>query len=212
MERSRVACIIPAYNEEASIEEVIKSVSNICVPIVVDDGSTDLTNSKATSLDALVIQHSTNKGYETAIESGFKLASSKNFSYVLTIDGDGQHDASLISSFINELDNGADVVIGIRDRKQRIAEHIFALFSFVRWGIRDPLCGMKAYKIDIYKELGYFDSFSSVGTELIFFAAKKCKKIAQLHLKTFDREGKSRFGTALSANYKIMRIILKSIA
>ena len=43
MERSRVACIIPAYNEEASIKQVVASVSSVCIPIVVDDGSIDST-------------------------------------------------------------------------------------------------------------------------------------------------------------------------
>lgn len=211
MERSRVACIIPAYNEEASIQKVIQSVSSVCVPIVVDDGSCDLTYDISLASDAIVVKHELNKGYEQALESGFKRALNDGFNYAVTIDGDGQHDASVISRFIDALDNGADVVIGIRDKKQRFAEHVFAFLSSLRWGIKDPLCGMKAYKIELYKELGYFDSFSSVGTELAFFGARKDKKIKQLDLKTYDRKGRSRFGSSISANYKIMRIIFKSI-
>ena len=212
MERSRVACIIPAYNEEASIKQVVASVSSVCIPIVVDDGSIDSTYDISVASEAIVVRHKRNKGYEQALESGFQEALNKKFDYVVTIDGDGQHDTSVISRFIDALDDGADVVIGIRDKKQRIAEHIFALLSSLRWGIKDPLCGMKAYKIHVYKELGYFDSFSSVGTELAFFAAKKEKKITQFNLKTYDREGRSRFGSVISANYKIMRIIIKSLA
>ncbi len=58
------------------------------------------------------------------------------------------------------VDSDSDVIIGIRDKFQRVGEYIFSKIAKSKWGIIDPLCGMKAYHIDVYKELGYFDSFN----------------------------------------------------
>ena len=76
----------------------------------------------------------------------------KGFKYVITFDADDQHDPKIITNFLNSLKNGSKVVCGIRNRKQRFAENIFSLYTNFRWGIKDPLCGMKGYSINIYKD------------------------------------------------------------
>ena len=209
MERHQVACIIPAFNEENNIREVLRNIKNTCTPIVVNDGSTDNTSNVALDEGAIIVSHDCNKGYDQAIESGFYEAKKRNFRYAITIDADGQHDADSINSFIDLLDDGADLVVGIRDKMQRFGEHVFSWISNAKYGIKDPLCGMKAYSIDLYEEMGCFDSSKSVGTQLMFFAAKKNKKIEQLKVKTYDRKDASRFGSKLSANYKIFLAIIR---
>ena len=64
--------IIPAFNEEKTINKVVKSIKNYCKNIiVVDDGSFDDTFKQAQKSGAKVIKLETNKGYDNALEIGF---------------------------------------------------------------------------------------------------------------------------------------------
>lgn len=199
--------MIPAYNEATTIGEVVRMASGHGSPIVIDDGSSDGTAELASSAGARVVSHTANAGYDAALNSGFAAASASGCDYVLTMDADGQHNPTILPLFIKALAEGADVVIGVRDRRQRFAEHVFARLSKIFWGIDDPLCGLKGYRIEVYKELGHFDVYNSIGTELAIYAARQRKKIAQIPVTTRDRVGAPRFGHRLSANMKIFRAL-----
>ena len=123
---------------------------------------------------AILIKHKHNLGYDQSLNSGFNIAAINGFKYIITFDADDQHDPKIITNFLDSLKNGSKVVCGIRNKKQRFAENIFSLYTNFRWGIKDPLCGMKGYSMNIYKELGHFDSYESIGTELLLFAL--CQK------------------------------------
>jgi glycosyltransferase involved in cell wall biosynthesis len=207
MDRSCLAIVIPAYNEGATIGNIVRAVIQYGFVIVVDDGSNDQTARIAQDAGAEVIIHARNLGYDAALVSGFLCANKIGCEFTLTMDADGQHNPNLLPVFINALCDGADVVVGIRDRRQRIAEHIFALVSRLLWGIRDPLCGMKAYRMDIYRVLGHFDAYGSIGTELVIYAARQCKNIVQIPVATRDRIDAPRFGRRLSANWKIIKAL-----
>jgi glycosyltransferase involved in cell wall biosynthesis len=212
MDRSRLAIIIPAFNEAATVAELIDLAKIYGTPIIVDDGSSDATADKARVAGAVVVPHSINMGYDAALNSGFAYAVKSGFNWVITLDADGQHDPSLLPDFIDKLEIGADVVIGVRDKQQRFAEHIFAWIARAIWGIRDPLCGLKGYRIDVYIELGHFDSYESIGTELAIFAAKNKKKIEQIQFNTRTRIDLPRFGTSFITNLKILRACLYAIS
>jgi len=211
MDRSRVGIVIPALNESATILGIVEMVGKYGVPIVVDDGSTDATAELALRGGAVVVSHEKNRGYDAALNTGFQKAAELGSEAIITVDADGQHDPSLIQKFIEAVDTGAAVVVGIRSRRQRFAEHLFAGYTNIRFGIKDPLCGMKAYRISVYKARGHFDSYSSVGTELMIFAARNDYRIGQIPFDVQTRKGQSRFGQAFSGNYKIIRAMLLSI-
>lgn len=208
MDRSRIAIVIPALNESATIAVVVEAAGRYGVPIVVDDGSTDNTAALAKQAGAVVVSHENNRGYDAALNSGFKKAAELGSEVIITVDADGQHDPSLIQKFIDQIDAGADVVAGIRSRRQRFAEHLFAWYTSLRFGIKDPLCGMKAYRTAVYEALGHFDSYGSIGTELAIFAAKKGCRLGQIPFAVRERKGQSRFGQVLAGNYKIIRAML----
>jgi glycosyltransferase involved in cell wall biosynthesis len=207
VERHQIGIIIPAYNEAATIRSIVQSASQFGIPIVVDDGSIDGTGDLAQATGARLVRHAANCGYDRTLNSGFAFANESGFEYVVTIDADGQHDPLILEKFIQALDSGADVVIGVRDCLQRFAEHVFSWVGYIKWRMRDPLCGMKAYRIDIFRELGHFDSYGSIGTELAIYAAKSGKQIAQLAVKTRSRADVSRFGKNFLANQKIFRAL-----
>ncbi len=211
MDRYRVALILPALNEAQSIAAVVNAAVPYGLPIVVDDGSSDATASLAAGAGAVVVRHAVNQGYDAALNSGFAEAGRRGCDIAVTLDADGQHNPALIAEFLAALEAGADVVAGVRHKLQRISEKIFALYTNSRFGIRDPMCGMKAYRMEVYFDRGHFDSYRSIGSELLLFAAARGYRVTQLPLRTGDRLGVPRFGGILKANYRILRAMLLGI-
>lgn len=211
MDRSRIGIVIPALNESATISGIAEAAAIYGVPIVVDDGSTDATAELAKRAGAVVVSHERNLGYDEALNSGFKKAAALGSEVIITLDADGQHNPSLLQKLIERIDAGADVVVGIRSRRQRLAEHLFAGYTRLRFGLKDPLCGMKAYRTAVYEALGRFDSYGSIGTELMLFAAKGRYRIDQMPFDVRERSDQPRFGRILMGNYMILRAMAISI-
>lgn len=118
----KVLLIIPAYNEEQSIERTIQMVTSyqdkvdfVLDYVVINDGSTDGT---AEILDKKNINHVdliTNLGIGGAVQTGYKYALSHDYDVAVQFDGDGQHDISSINAIITPIAMGkADLVIGSR--------------------------------------------------------------------------------------------------
>lgn len=197
-------------NEAATIGAVVLAAAPFGTPVVIDDGSTDETALLAEHAGAVVVRHQSNRGYDEAINTGFRQAAALGGEVILTLDADGQHDPSLIRQFVDQIESGADLVVGIRNTRPRLAEHLFAAYTRLRFGIRDPLCGMKAYRRTVYDACGHFDSYGSIGTELALFAARRGYRIQQLPLAVRARKDSPRFGRSFSANYRILRALMLS--
>jgi glycosyltransferase involved in cell wall biosynthesis len=208
VERSRLAIIIPALNEAATIGTVIAGISMYGCPIVVDDGSTDATSEVAFEAGAIVVRHRVNQGYDAALNSGFARAAAAGCEFVITIDADGQHDRTRIIEYIRQLEEGCDVVLGVRDRMQRLGEVIFAFVGRAIWGVADPLCGMKGYRLQQYLRAGAFDTFGSIGTELALRVVASGGRYREIPMITRLRQDAPRFGRRFSGNAKILRALL----
>lgn len=205
---ARVAIVIPAFNEEKAIRAVVSGVSAYGTVIVVNDGSSDSTEQLARAAGALVVSHDVNRGYDNALATGLAKAVAEEFDFAITLDGDGQHEPMLIESFLFELMDGADLVVGVRDRYQRFSEKIFAVLAKILWDISDPLCGMKGYRLSKLKRMDSLCSYPSIGTELAIRAVRSGWNIRQVPLKTRDRNDRSRFGGGFCANWLILRAML----
>jgi glycosyltransferase involved in cell wall biosynthesis len=117
----KLAIVIPAYNEEKVIGEVIKglpkklSLIDEIIPIVVDDGSTDETYKVAKSKTSHVFKHIINLGVGAATQTGFDAARKLGADIIVTLDADGQHNPDDVKKMILPiLEKKADVVIGTR--------------------------------------------------------------------------------------------------
>ena len=112
-EPAAVSILIPAFNEEASIAEVVTELL-AAEPwheiIVIDDGSADATSARAAAAGAKVIRHPYNKGNGAAVKTGIRAATGE---YVLIVDGDGQHQPGDARRLIAQLGE-YDLVIGAR--------------------------------------------------------------------------------------------------
>lgn len=204
-----LAIVIPALNESATIAEVIGRAVPFGRVIVVDDGSTDGTAETARAAGATVVSHPANRGYDQALESGFREADRLGCAAVITVDADGEHDPSLLADFAAALQE-VPLVLGIRPRKQRLAEVIAGWYFRYRFGIRDILCGMKGYRIGLYRENGGFDHCLSIGTELALNSIRRGHPFRQVAVGGRRRQGKPRFDTILRANLRILRALWRT--
>lgn len=211
MVRPRLGIVIPAFNEEASIAAVVSACRPLGLPIVVDDGSTDRTAEAASAAGAEIVRHAENLGYDGALNSGFALAAARGCEFVVTIDADGQHDPALVAVFLQRLDSGADLVVGIRDHRARVTERLFGWLTMLRFGLIDPLCGLKGYRMSLYNALGHVDSFGSVGTELTIHSLRRGCRLEQIPINVRPRAGLSRFGQRLRGNFIIARALLLTL-
>lgn len=113
----RTLVIIPALNEEAALPSVVRDLLTHvpdCDLLVIDDGSTDSTAECAREAGAKVVSLPFNMGVGTALRTGFRYAARHGYERVVQTDADGQHDAAQIAKLVDELDAGADLVIGSR--------------------------------------------------------------------------------------------------
>ena len=118
---SSTCCIVPMYNEEQVIFQVITELRSIFPHVVcVDDGSTDQSAAKAKAAGALVLRHAVNIGQGAALATGFTwVQNQRRFSYVVTFDADGQHRPQDALRLVTALENKkVDVVFATRFLEQ----------------------------------------------------------------------------------------------
>ncbi|MBP7967806.1 glycosyltransferase family 2 protein [Candidatus Woesebacteria bacterium] len=122
---SQIIVILPAYNEETTIEKVIQDISDMATQtshridiVVINDGSTDNTLNVVKKLNCEYIHLEKNKGKNIAISHGLKYALLKGYQYVIQMDADGQHPPSHIPYLLKYLSfHNIDVLIASRFMK-----------------------------------------------------------------------------------------------
>ena len=141
MDRSRYITIIPAYNEELVIGEIVRKALVFSNVLVINDGSTDKTELEATKAGAKVVSSSINQGYVKSLNIGLSWASKRNIEFAVFIDADGEHSPDLIKKFINEANNKQlNIIFGIRPSYARITK-LCGLFFLKIFGVRTHYVG-----------------------------------------------------------------------
>lgn len=185
--------VIPAYNEEHSIGEVIEqSEEHVDCVLVIDDGSEDDTALEARDAGADVVQHERNKGYGAALRTAFEEADRRGADHLVVLDGDGQHDPADISRLVNrQRATGAEVVIGSRFTGDRESD-IPLYRRFGLWvvnfmtnlsmgtltpasGIRDTQSGFRAYDRRAIRSLAVDDTIGDhmhASTNILYHARR----------------------------------------
>ena len=122
---TRWCVLIPCFNEESAIRDLIASVLALgCAVIVVDDGSNDRTADIVAEMPVTLLRQPVRSGKGEALRCGFRKARQQGYDAVLTMDGDGQHLASDIPRIVAVAHAYPDhLVIGarLRDREQQPA-------------------------------------------------------------------------------------------
>jgi len=115
---AQILGLIPAYNEESHVAQVVLKSKQYLPVLVVDDGSTDSTAAQAEQAGAIVLRQIPNQGKGAALRAGFRYALDEGYDAVITLDADEQHDPHEIPTFLeaHEARQG-DLIIGAREFK-----------------------------------------------------------------------------------------------
>lgn len=194
-----IIAIIPALNEEKTIDKVVElCLEYVDKVIVVDDGSTDNTAEKAAKAGAVVIVHDRNQGKAKAVESGVLHA--KADIYIL-LDGDLQHDPKEIPALINGLKD-ADICIGSRFLGNTSSMPLLRKFSnkvmtyitdiFTGYHLTDVQSGFRAIRGVYAKKLVSGLERYSIEIGMIFYASDLGLKITEVPIKTIYGAEKSK--------------------
>ena len=197
-----ISAVIPAFNEEGSIEA---SVAGVCSAlgrlagryevIVVDDGSSDRTASIVEGLAAgnaavRLIRHPENRGYGKALSDGFAAAA---YSHVFFTDADLQFDMAELGGLL-PLAAGNDLVCGYRVQKKysfgrRVSSLCYNLLVrlVLRPGVRDVNCAFKLMKKEALAALNPRSSGFFVSAELLARARRLGYKVAEAPVSHFPR-------------------------
>lgn len=159
--RALYLAVVPAYNESATIVDVIEALRRDAPEfdtLVVDDGSTDSTDVLARAAGAKVLRLPFNVGIGGAVQTGFVYAREHGYDFLAQVDADGQHDAEELERLIVAMEEeDVDVVCGSRfltdDHRypapisRRTGIHIFAflLSRIVGTRVSDPTSGFRLY-------------------------------------------------------------------
>ena len=167
--RDKIAVVIPAYNEDDSVGDVVRSIpKEVCgeqtAILVVDDGSRDDTSEEAAKAGAVVARHVINRGGGAALRTGYRLMAESGALVVVTLDADGQHLPSEMERLVKPvLDDEVDVahgsrVLGEADANSRSREFGIVFFnrvvSFItRTKVSDCSNGYRAVRTTVLPQL-----------------------------------------------------------
>jgi glycosyltransferase involved in cell wall biosynthesis len=179
MTAKRVVVVIPAYNEERTIVEVIRGLKQrgFTTLIVVDDGSSDRTGELASREGVIRLRHLLNRGLGGALGTGISAALRLGAEVIVTFDADGQHDPSDIMRLLQPLEMGkAEVVIGSRmwdprgmPYRRRMANWIANVVTYLLFGgwTTDSQSGLRAFSSRAATRLQIMTTGMEVSSEII---------------------------------------------
>lgn len=161
---SKLLIVIPAYNEEGNIVHVVNELVAHYPQydyVVVNDGSRDHTAALCRQNGFRLIDLPVNLGLAGAFQTGLRYAAENGYDCALQFDADGQHKPEYIQPMLEELENGADIVIGSRFLTVKKPKSLRMLGSYlISWAIRlttgqaicDPTSGMRMFNRRMVEE------------------------------------------------------------
>ncbi|UJG41545.1 MAG: glycosyltransferase family 2 protein [Candidatus Heimdallarchaeum aukensis] len=203
-DKKKISVIIPAYNEEKTIEKAIKSVKPYCNNIiVVNDGSTDDTAAIAQKNDVVLINHKLNMGLGTSLRDGINKAIDLNSEIIINFDADLQYVAEEIEYMVYYIIHEKyDLIMGSRlkgkiEKMSLIKKFGNKLYTrllryLTRLGISDGQTGFRAFTSDFARKIMIRGDYTY--TQEMILEAAACKaKIGEVPISFNKRKyGKSR--------------------
>lgn len=209
-EQLTLSVVIPCLNEADSIEECVRRARQAMVDndilgevVVSDNSSTDGSPELAEAAGARVV-HESRRGYGSAYLAGFAAARG---TYIVMADADLTYDFDYIPKFIEQLDAGADFVIGDRMdgihpgampwHHKYIGNPVLTgiLNLFFKTGVDDAHCGMRGFRRDILPRLNLRTTGMEFASEMVIRASKEKLDIRQFPIEYHPREGESKLSS-----------------
>ena len=219
-----LSIVLPAYNEEANIENSLGEVSTVAHAlgieheiILVNDGSTDRTGEVARAMQTRipnlrVVEHYPNRGYGGALKAGFAAASKELIAF---FPADKQFDFNEVERLLKRM-NEADIVCGYRaNRRDNIIRKLnaFGWKTVVRllFGrlCRDIDCGFKVFRRSILSQVKIVSNGAMVDTELLAGARARGFNIVEAPLTHLPRTAGVATGANLLVIVKAFRDLMR---
>ena len=211
--------IIPAFNEQAAIGDVVKkSLQYADDVLVVDDGSKDNTSEIAEKAGASILKHPTNFGKGVSLRDAFREV--KGYDVVVTIDGDGQHNPDEIPDLIKPIkENKADFVNGSRyingfeentPAYRRVGQRVLDIATNVTAGtnVTDSQSGFRAFDGKTISCYNFRDPGFGIESEMIADAAENNLRIIEVPITVkYDVENSSTKGPVTHGVGVLLKII-----
>ncbi len=217
--QSELLIVIPAYNEEENIENVVTYIRDNYGQydyVVVNDGSKDRTAEICRQNGYELLDLPTNLGLAGAFQAGLKYAYIKGYSYAIQFDADGQHRPEFIQAMLDRIKEGYDIVIGSRFlnyRKSRSLRMVgskiltVAIKMTTKVRVSDPTSGMRMFSRPMIKE---FAQNLNYGPEpdTVSYLLKNGAKVSEVQVKMEERQfGESYLNLMGSARYMIKMLV-----
>lgn len=218
-----ILTIVPAYNEENSIFDVVSSITSLNPDVdilVINDGSTDNTSLEARRAGALVIDLPANLGIGGAVQTGYIYALKEGYDICVQIDGDGQHDPKDLKRLTEPIRKGqCDMVIGSRfiidsGYKSPVFRNIgIKFFSIVvsrvtGTEIKDTTSGYRAVNRNVINMFSKYYPTDYPEVETLVYAVRKGIRIREVPVSMRHRSmGKSSI-TPIKSLYYMVKVTL----
>ena len=195
MDRQSIAAVIPAFNEEKHIGDVVRrtraKLENV---LVVDDGSSDATAAEARTAGAEVITHPENRGKGEAIKTGLRHALDRQLTWVFILDADAQHRPEEIERFLNAAAaSDAKLLIGNRmndvSRMPLVRRFVNRYMSnrisrVCGQRIPDTQCGFRLLHREVIPDLLIGAARFDYETEMLIIASRKGFRVESIPITT----------------------------
>ncbi|MFV8570499.1 glycosyltransferase family 2 protein [Marinobacter sp. SBS5] len=160
MTRLSISVVIPAKNEARNLEKLLprlKAALPDAELLVVNDGSEDDTADVVERFNVSCIHHEYSMGNGSAVKTGARAAKGE---VLVFMDGDGQHDPAQVKLLLDQIDRGADLVVGARNSKgqasigRQLANNFYNWFGSLVTGfkIQDLTSGFRAVKASKFRQ------------------------------------------------------------
>ncbi len=194
--RSQTAAVIPAYDDEKHIGDIVRRTrGRLDRVLVVDDGSSDTTAQRAREAGAEVIVHEQNRGKGEAIKTGLGQCLDREITWVSLLDSDGQHLPEEIDRFLAAATSATTPPFFIGSRMNNVAGMPFLrrvvnrymsrqISRLCRQQIPDTQCGFRMVHRQLIPDLlGGGDRFD-YETEVLIIASRKSYRIESVPITT----------------------------
>lgn len=219
MKKSEVLVIIPAYNEEASIVDVVENLIHHYPQfdyVVINDGSKDKTSEICHQHSYNIVDLPVNLGLAGAFQTGLRYAHENNYEKAVQFDADGQHLPEYIQVLSDKIDEGYELVIGSRFVDKARHKSLRMLGNTLISGtiklttgkrINDPTSGMRMFNRELIKE---FATNVNYGPEpdTVSYLIRHGVKVAEVQVSMRDRQaGESYLTLSRSIHYMLHMVV-----
>jgi glycosyltransferase involved in cell wall biosynthesis len=192
----KIAAVVPAYNEENHIGNVVRRTrQQLADVLVVDDGSADKTADRAREAGAEVIVHPINRGKGETIKTGLRHWLERRFDFVIILDADGQHRPEEIERFVAAAVSAGEPRMVLGNRMNDVSSMPRVRRFVNRWmsqqissvcgqEIPDTQCGYRLLHRQLIPELLGGAARFDYETEMLIVASRKGFRIASVPIST----------------------------